>query len=227
MKGKTNTLKSSGWILVAILISAAMLAGCSSATPTLEPTLDQLPTFSAIQTQAVETVVAGMTADAPTATEVPTEAPVIPTETPMPPTETPEPVVILPTETATRIPATLAPTITFTPTQAAYNCSIAEQSPASGAKFAKNADFDARWKIKNTGTSSWQKTGVDIKYISGTKFQKYGDIFDLTESVNPDGHITFVIDMVAPDSTGKHTAVWALVDGSITICTLNLSITVE
>jgi hypothetical protein len=225
MKGNTNTRKLSGWTLMSIFLIAALLAGCSGPTPTLEPTRDQQPTFDAIQTQAVATVVANMTMNAPTATEVPTETPVIPTDTPVP-TNTPEPIIELPTATATRIPATLAPLNTSTPTQAALQCSIVEAAPASGAKIDKDTDFDARWKLKNTGTKAWQTESVDLKYVSGTKFQKYADVYDLTEGANPDGQITLVVDMVAPNTSGRHTATWALVDGGVTICTMVVTINV-
>jgi hypothetical protein len=226
MTGK-NQLTTKCGMLLAALLAAVLLVSCGSPTPVIEPTVDQQSTIVAVQTQAAQTVVAQITISAPTATDVPTETPVIPTETPAP-TNTPEP-TLEPTvaATATRVVVTLAPTITFTPTQAALQCSVAEQSPASGAQFAKDADFDAKWKLKNTGTKMWQRENVDLKYVSGTKMQKYADIFDLEENVNPDGHVTFIVDMIAPNTTGRHTTTWALVDGSTTICTFSININVQ
>ena len=234
MNGKSPSLTKTVYRIVVIFILAALLPGCSFGNlPTISPTIDTRPTFEAIKTQAALTVVAELTRSAPqgkpseptatlvmvTATEAPT-----PTETTAPtaiPTFTPVP----PTPTNTRVPPTLAPAATWTPVS--VNCKITEQSVSFGDDFPKNADFDGKWVVKNTGTTTWSSSAVDIKYISGTKFQTHVDILDLGADVAVDGSYTVVIDMRAPDKAGRYSSTWAFVQGGTTLCILPMTIDVK
>jgi hypothetical protein len=211
------------WNILAGLVLAVLIAGCSVAptatsTPTTAPTVDTKPTFDAVSTQAAQTVVANLTLNAPTATQVIPTATLAPSNTPAP-TDT-----SAPTNTPTRvfIPWTQTPT----PTQAAYSCTVTDLSPKSGSTLKVNEDFDGKWTVKNNGTKSWSSGNVDIRFISGTKFQTSKDAFDLGNDVAPNGTYTFTIDMKAPNSDGTYTTSWGiyLEDGSV--CALNLSINV-
>ncbi len=227
MQGKTRILNLGVYQVITVLLVAALLAGCGGATATLEPTIDTRPTLQMVQTEAAQTVIADLTQKAPTAT------PVVITDTPAP-TDTPEPTntpentatftEIPPTPTNTRVPATSTPVPTAT--LANLNCSILEQGVGFGDDFPPNADFDGRWKIKNTGTDTWSTSAVDVKYLSGTKFQTKVDIFDLPASVAPGGDITIIIDMRAPETLGRYTSSWGLVQGSTTICVMSVTLDV-
>jgi hypothetical protein len=240
MNAKSLTLK-----IMAVLLTAAILAGCSLGSATLPatitvptnaptdqintepttsaPTVDLQPTLDAVKTQAAETVVAEMTLNAPPATPIPptdTATAIItqaPTKTPVPPT-------------ATFIPWTATPLYTATPkytsTPQGYACSVISTSPKSTDTIKVNVDFDGNWVVKNTGTITWDQAATDLKYISGTKFQTKADVFDFKSSVAADAQYTAVVDMKAPSSAGTYTATWAVVQNSLTLCTLNLSITV-
>lgn len=220
--------KSILWKIAAAVLLIAILTGCGGAQPSLEPTVNTQPTVNAIQTQAVATAVMDMTLKAPTA------APVLPTATALPPTEaptlaptnTPEPVVVLPTAvpTATRIPPTQAPV--YTATSTAYNCTVTEASPAFGADIRFGGDFDGKWVVKNTGTETWSSGDVDIKYVSGTKFQVSVDALDLGKDVAKGESYTIIVDMLAPADAGRYSASWAVTRGSQTICWLPLTIDV-
>ena len=200
-----------------------ILTGCSlttAPTPTLAPTLDLQPTFNQVATQSAQTVVANLTLTVPTVT------PTVPTNTPTStatPTQTNTPSPTL-TPTNTYIPWTSTPVYTATPEP--YACSITSTSPLSTTSLKVGTDFDGNWVVKNTGTQPWSKTSVDIKYISGTKFQKYGDLFDLKSDVAKDASYTVIVDMLAPSTAGSYTATWALVQDKLTICSLTLSLTV-
>lgn len=224
--------KSNLWKIAAVVLVAVMLAGCGGAQPSLEPTVDAQPTYSAIQTQAVQTALAEMTLNAPTAT------PELPTATALPPTEavteaptaTPEPVVVITTvmptvlPTNTRVPATLAPAATATPSS--YNCSVTDSSPDFGWDIRPGGDFDGRWTVKNTGTDAWKASEVDIKFVSGTKFHTNVEAMDLGADVAKDGSYSIVVDMLAPNETGRFSTTWAVVRGSQTLCVLPLTIDV-
>jgi hypothetical protein len=219
--------KSILWRTLAGLILVAILAGCSTATPTLAPTPTQAPTtnpqptFDAIASQAAATVIANLTLTAPTAT--------------MPPTATNTPAVTnTPAFTSTPLPPTATATLAFipwtkTPTTAPadYACSVTGVSPASSTAIKVGSDFDANWTLKNTGVKTWVSSDIDVRYSSGEKFQKNGkDIYDLPGDVAPNGTTTIVVDMIAPANDGTHTAVWVVNFPDGNTCTLNLKINV-
>jgi hypothetical protein len=215
-------------IMTALLLVAVIAAGCSPAAQPQIPTPDTAAieqTVVAVKTEAAESVIMELTANAPLAT--PTSMP-SPTETALPPTEEPTPLPPLPT--ATFVPvlptATFIPLPTFTPTPAAYSCTIVSQSPASGASLKVREDFDLAVKLKNTGTKDWELQIADFFYVSGTKFQTRFDVIDLPEAVLPGKEITLIIDMLTPDTAGTYTAVWAVGEGSTRYCTINMSIKV-
>jgi hypothetical protein len=162
----------------------------------------------------VQTALADLTKNAPTATKtsVPPTATQVPTNTAVPPTAIP---------TATYIPWTPAPTATST----TYNCTITEASPSETTIIKVGADFDGRWVVKNTGTETWSASNVDIVYVSGTKFDRQKNI-DLKADVAHDESLTVVVDMIAPKEPNTYTAMWAIIRGTQTICTLPLKIVV-
>ena len=208
---------------IVVLVMAAILAACGAAptpTATVMPTVDQQPTFDALRTQAVQTAVVDMTQNAPTATPVTPTATEAPTQTPVP-TSTPLPTAV---PTATYIPWTATPLYTATPVE--NSCSITEVSPSSSTTLAKKADFDGKWVVKNTGSRTWEHESVDIVYKSGTKMQKLTDVEDLAADVTSGSSLTVIVDMTAPADAGEYSTSWAIVRGSVTICTLDLTVTV-
>lgn len=209
----------------AVLAIASILSGCGGATlPPEVPTVDTQATMAIVQTQAAQTVVAGLTLNAPTATPVTPTATVTETSAPTatftqaPPTNTPVP------PTATFIPWTLTPSNTPT---SSYKCSITEQSPTFGQTFKPKDSFDGRWVVKNTSSDTWTASNTDISYVSGTKFQENTDVVDLGADVAKDASFTVIVDMVAPEKEGTYNTSWAVRNGSTTVCMLYLTIKVE
>jgi hypothetical protein len=211
--------------ILALIAVIAILSGCSASpaatTPTTAPTQNLQPTFDQIGTQAAQTIIANLTLSAPTitptvptSTSSPTGTPTL-TFTPLPPTLTPS---------RTYIPWTSTPIYSATPV--GYACSITSAAPASTVTLKKGSDFDGKWVVKNTGTQTWSKANADIKYISGTKFQTKGDLFDLQSDVASGDSYTVTIDMLAPATAGAYQASWAIVQGSLSICALEVAITV-
>jgi len=118
-------------------------------------------------------------------------------------------------------------TISYTVTPVTtYRCSVTT-SPDAYAEFPRGAEFDAKWEIKNTGSEAWDKAAVDYKHYSGTEMQKYEKVFDLPSTVDPDGKITLVVDMIAPNTVGTYSTTWAIVRGDTVLCTLPVSIRVK
>ena len=208
--------------LLGLVAIAAIMVGCASPTAIstpVAPTVDQQPTFNAVKTQAVQTVVSDLTKNAPTA------APIIPTNTPNPtstgtPVSTATPEMPTKTATATFIPWTLTPTI------GALSCSVTSVSPKATDKLSPTTDFDANWVIKNNGTQTWQHKETDIHYVSGTKFQKNGDLLDMSSDVTIGNSYTVTIHMNSPADAGTYTSTWAVAMGKDILCNLNLTVVV-
>ena len=207
-----------------ILIFSLLLSGCSllglNATPTPDP-LAQEATVNAAVAQAMQSTSAALTSTAaalPTSTSTATPT-LEPTATF---TSMPTATVIIPTATKTFVP--IVPTKTLTPTPAAYSCRLNSTSPASGTKININTDFDATWKVTNIGTKVWEVGYLDLKYVSGTKMQTKGDIFDIATAVPVGGDLTLVVDMHTPSTAGKYTASWVLTMDGAVMCTLPVNI---
>lgn len=218
-----------GFQLLAILLASALFAGCTGATPTLEPTVDVQPTLNAQATSVAATVIADLTQNAPTATTQPTAttAPTS-TETPLPqPTNTTAPV--LPTATNTIVWPTWTPGPSATPLSSATPNTVActvTQTVDFGDDFPKSADFDGNWTIKNTSGSTWLASETDIRYLSGTKMHSGSDVYDLSGDVAANGSTTFIVDLTAPNTNGRYTTTWGVMQGSRTLCVLSITLDV-
>ena len=119
----------------------------------------------------------------------------------------------------------VTPGTTPTPAPVSENCTVQVASPTR--TLGLREDFDAVWTVKNTGTSNWEMSDVDYKFISGTQMQKYAAAYDLPVTVKPGETINITIDMTAPSSAGSYATNWALMKGSTTLCTLPLTVTVK
>lgn len=141
-----------GKILIVLMVTAIVMSGCASPTPTLAPTIDPA-TFVA---QAVETLSAQMTDEAlrnpsPTATLAPSATPVPPTATPEPPTATFTPAVTAP-PTATQAPALSA--------QFLYGATY----PENKRVYVPNEEFGLALGFQNTGSVTWEQ-GYTLKIV--------------------------------------------------------------
>lgn len=226
--------RSTVQILAAVAI-LAMLAGCSVLSPTgsvaatLDPAIMQA-TLDQAKTQAVQTVVADLTQNAPVATntQVPTEAPVstntlAPTNTEIPAATLPPTLTAMP-PTATRVVVLNTPAATQTPNS--LTCTLSDVIPASGEDFKPGAPFDAAWTIKNTSSNTWTGNEIDIRYLSGTKMHEGADNRDLTADVAADKTVRVVFDMVAPAGAGRHTETWVITRSGANVCVLSATIDV-
>lgn len=158
------------------------------------------------------------------------------TFTPLPATNTPipSPTPITPTPTFTEVPPTytpLPPTATTTPsvspTRSDFNCQLVSSSPSFNQTYPPGGDFDGRWTFKNTGSEIWDKDKVDFLFIRGTRFQENVDKLDLTANVDKGDSIEFIIDMLAPRSTGTYSATWGLKKDDVVFCSAVIQIIVK
>ena len=154
----------------------------------------------------------------------------------LPPTLTPT-ATLPPTRTPTQTPSLtptflfILPTLTRTPTpgessaSGGLGCALVSQSPQDDSKMSKNQAFTMSWKVRNTGSATWDENAVDFVYVSGAKLADVKAV-DLPKSVEPDGTVTLKVDMVAPSRSGSVRTVWALHQGKTDFCRLNITINV-
>ena len=208
--------------ILIVSILAVALAGCATATPTATPapTVAVPATMNAVRTEAARTVIANLTQSAPTSTPV---TPATPTATLLPSGTATSTLPPLPsaTRTATYIPWTL------TPTRLAYGCLVTDYLPKATTTYGVSVNFDGSWVIKNTGTEKWIHSDIDVRYSSGTKFQKTKDGIDLTSDVASGDTLTVGIDMVTPATVGTYSTIWVVARGDEVICTLPLTVVVK
>ena len=221
-------------ILTFILVAAVCLASACTGLQTA-PKNSPIPGLSEgdIRTQAVGTAYAAMTASAPLPTRTATvtlQPTLISTPTAVPTVNTP---TAGPTFTATW-PARPTPTVTYTPAQTDFICSIIRQNPGpEGDTFEAGADFDINVWVKNTGDNDWKAgvfipsvSGVFFMYTNGKYMQKKDGIFPAPHTdAHHDAH--FIVDMEAPKAPGTYVTSYALHIGQYFFCPVRFTIKVK
>ena len=218
----------SAMLLLNLLAACSLVTNTPAAVPTQDPAIVET-SLAVAKTQAVETVIAKLTNEAPVATNTsaPTETSA-PTNT-LAPTSTEIPTATMaptftPTATKVIIVNTSTPTATSTPKT--ITCTLTESAPANGADFKPNAPFDAAWTIKNSGSTTWASTDVDIRYLNGQKMHEGADLRDLGADVAVNGTFKLIFDMVAPAVTGRYTETWVLTQSGVNLCVMTVTIDV-
>lgn len=202
--------------LLVISCDVSILLPASTTNPTPYPgAVDTIvaSTAGAASTQTAQLIPPSLTpTSTPTASRTPTNTA----------TFTPTFVFIFRLPTNTRVPVS-----TTTPggSSSQLNCKLLSQTPADGTHFAPKKNFSANWKVKNTGSNSWEAGSVDFAYFSGTKMFKIA-VHDLPASVEPGDNTTLSAGMVAPNANGTYTTVWTLRQGTKDFCHVDLTIVV-
>jgi hypothetical protein len=178
-------------LLIFLLMIIVLLTACAPGQPA-EPSPTPVD-VEAIQTEAVQTVVAAVTQ---TAAALPTETPGLPTETPVPTT-------------------TVTPTPEDTPTATPVICNNAiyvedvtipdETEVDAGQRFTKT------WKVKNTGACDWTRA-YNLRYGYGERMG--GLVTYLTDIVPADDEVDISIQLVAPQRPGTYRGYWVLYDNN-------------
>jgi Ig-like domain from next to BRCA1 gene len=184
--------------LIPALLTILLLSACGAKAPAATATPVDV---NAVQTAAVQTVVANITQTAaaqPSPALVDTQAASVDTDTPVP---------AGPTETATVIPSD-------TPNTKLCDDSafVSDASVADGTHMAPGQSFVKTWRIQNTGTCTWT-TSYQILYGYGT--DKMGGLpTALTAQVLPGQEAEISVNLTAPTKTGNWSAYWRLRNGS-------------
>jgi hypothetical protein len=174
---KTKTLLSA-------LLGVVLLTSCGPGT-SAEPTATPVD-VGAIQTEAVQTIIAPLTQTA--AAYVP------PTDTPAPtqtsaPSETPTPA-----GTAT---ASICDNLAF----------VGDSTVPDYTQMTAGQAFVKTWKVKNTGSCSW-KTNYTVILGWGTGMG--GQTLSLSKEVAPNTEVEISVTLRAPTKSGTYYGYWRL-----------------
>ena len=195
-----------------------------------------LPSSSALQTSVpgmFETIVAATAGAAQTQTAVLMSPTLTPSWTPLPsrtpsltPTLTPTFHFSLgPASTPVRSPTPGSAAATASPSDSLGGCALVSQTPRDGAHFDPRRNFSVDWKLKNTGSTSWDVGSVDFEYYSGAKLHKK-QLYDLPDDVSVGESVTLSVSMAAPKADGTYNTVWSLRRGDTYFCHVDLTIRV-
>ena len=191
------TSKSIG-IIGALLILLG-LAGCSSATPTIMPTIDT----NSLRTEVAATVLAQVTQDLALTPLV--TSPPAPTAT-IPPTSTPTQASTDPSTEVVGVTVTLSSLTAEAETE--NKAEWVSQSITDKTVFAPGETFTMTWRLKNTGTSTWAANYI-LRFFSGDPFGSPEEA-PLNREVPPGETVDIILEMKAPARPGTYTSVWVM-----------------
>lgn len=110
---------------------------------------------------------------------------------------------------------TIAPTNTVpgAPTATALPCNrgvyISDTVP-DGTKFNVGESFTMTWRMKNTGTCTWN-TNYKLVFSSGEKMSGPSSQ-NLTQTVKPNETVDISVNLKAPNTAGKYKGIWQIAD---------------
>ncbi len=203
-----------------LIFSVLVLSACNmpnSATPTSEsPNL--------IYTAAAQTVIAQITQIASNVTQPaptqPGETPQVPaststqTQPAQQPTNTPVPPTAIP-PTNTPVPPTATPKpVTATPVPCNQMEFVKDVNYPDGTQLDPGTTFDKTWRLKNTGSCTWNSDYVLI-FDHGDALDAPASVLLTSGKVHPGDTIDATVpDMVAPDTADTYQGFWKVRDGS-------------
>jgi SH3-like domain-containing protein len=102
------------------------------------------------------------------------------------------------------------PTATPTSTACTNSASlIADVSVPDGTQFAPASGFNKTWRIKNTGTCTWDSS-YQIVHAGGNLMGAVSSFFPLRDTVLPGQTVDLTISMVSPATAGNYQSDWKL-----------------
>ena len=200
------------------------------------------PPPSTLGPGSVETVIAQTARAAQTQTVISQPPSATPSLTPAPTktftvTPTPTATVLFLITTKTNVPTATSPFVdgdgngtgsdgggggfvkpTATPQE--WTCRLLSQSPAKGVSLPGGSSFKATWTVKNTGTKTWPKKGVDVVFQSGARLNSGKPYYDIPSGVSPGGTVTISVTMEVPKRPKEYSTRWSLMVGRTQFCSV-------
>lgn len=89
---------------------------------------------------------------------------------------------------------------------------VSDVSVPDGTQFAPNTGFNKIWRIKNTGTCTWDSS-YHLVHAGGHMLGTVSTIFPLRDTVFPGHTIDLAVNMVSPATPNTYQSDWKLQDG--------------
>ena len=182
--------------IYSLLLISMLLAACGP-TVTPAPTVD----VNALYTQAAVTMIAQLTQNAPTITPT------------VPPTATPAVTATLAAlPTLAGVLPTLPPLATSTSIASATGdkAMYVTQSPADNTSVKTNQTFNIIWRLRNTGTTTWNNQYTYRFYSASNKIPTSANGYNLTQSVAPNAEVELKAVATAPGTPGTYDTRWVI-----------------
>ena len=114
-----------------------------------------------------------------------------------------------------------------TATSRPWACSVISKSPANDTVMPGGSSFTATWTVRNTGSKTWPKDGVDVAFHSGAHLEEGKSYYDIPTAVGPGGTISLSVSMRVPTRSKNYSTRWALRVGKTDFCEVKFTIEVE
>jgi hypothetical protein len=95
----------------------------------------------------------------------------------------------------------------------------------NGTHINPRERFDVGWKVKNTGTATWDPGNTDFMYVGGTRMYQ-AEVLDLPAVVAPGDTFALSAALLAPKHPGTYMTFWALRRGENRFCRVSVEIIV-
>jgi hypothetical protein len=236
--------------ICSLFVIVVFIAGCAP-QPFIAPPSLPSPAPGSVNTAIAQTAAVAqgqtLTALPPTVTPTPTPKPAnSPTTTPSPtatvlfliPTETLDPAILLaPTTSVSYSDDSNAgdsnnPQATETPEKKNYfkdkewACIVVSKSPANGTIISPKTRFKVRWIVKNMGTKTWPKQGVDVVFKRGAHIHDKA-YYDMPATISPGGTVSIELTFTSPPDKKTYNTYWTLKVGKTEFCTLPFTFEVK
>jgi hypothetical protein len=184
-----------------LIIAILALSACGSAATTVPAPTSTPVDISAIFTEAAQTVVAQLTAQAPTLTPTPlfTDTPTLPAATEV----TPSPTV------------QQCEGLTF----------VEDVTIPDNTQMAVNQNFTKTWRVQNTGSCTWITTFY-LGFAYGEQMAGQARV-PLKSAVAAGQTADLSVSLTVPNKTGKLTGVWSLFDDKGNTIGKNLTVVID
>lgn len=180
--------------IVVAWVASLLISGCGSSADEATPTFEVEP----IQTQAVATFSADLTA---TALAIPTATP---TETVFP---TPEPTIMR--EVTPTVPPTVGATVPVATCEGL--AFVSDVTIPDNTKMTPGQKFTKTWRVRNSGTCPWQ-TSFKLRFTSGEAMG--GSSVSPANTVQPGSTVDISVALTAPDKAGTSRGNWRMTNAA-------------
>ncbi|MGB7874854.1 MAG: NBR1-Ig-like domain-containing protein [Anaerolineales bacterium] len=209
-----------------ILVLVVLLVGlaCDLSALPIPALSNPTPAPGSLETIVVATAGAAQTQTAlvvpsPTLTLTPTLVPSLTSTETLTPTAT----IIFIIPTITNTPTATKP---FSTQSAGSGCELVDQSPDNNTVYSSRERFTVEWRLRNTGSSTWQEDSYDFIYTDGRDMHDK-DGYDLPRNVRAGNEVTLEVDMRAPANAGSYTSTWTLGTKNNALCRVSVTIIVK